>query len=426
MVMDRLAAAYWTPIGELAKWARNPRKNGPAIPQVARSIRKYGFVAPIVVWQSRSQIVAGHTRIAALESLLAQNRAFVPRDAPGPGLLPVRFHEFSDESEAAAYALADNKLSELADWDEEMLGQILGELRSIDETLLAHTGFGDAEIEALIRQASGSGPIQGAGEDPGAQIDRATELQEKWQTAPGQLWAVPSATVPGRVHRLLCGDSRRTEDALRVMDGDRARWCWTDPPYGVEYQGGTADHLRIENDSAKDLPELLRCAFAAADAVLLEGAPIYVAHPAGPLSIEFGRAFLGTGWHLHQTLVWVKDAMVLGHSDYHYQHEPLLYGWKGKNRSWYGGRDKVSTLAVPRPDRSELHPTMKPPALVAMCLQNSSRAGDLGFEPFSGSGTTLVAAEQTGRLCCGIEIDPRYVAVVLERLAGMGLVPRRT
>jgi hypothetical protein len=156
----------------------------------------------------------------------------------------------------------------------------------------------------------------------------------------------PSATVPGRAHRLLCGDSRRAEDALRVMDGDKARWCWTDPPYGVEYEGGTADHLRIQNDGAKDLPELLRCSFAAADAVLTEGAPIYVAHPAGPLSLEFGRAFLGAGWHLHQTLVWVKDAMVLGHSDYHYQHEPLLYGWKGKNRSWYGGRDKVSTLAV--------------------------------------------------------------------------------
>ena len=205
MVMDRLAAAYWTPLGELAKWARNPRKNGPAIPQVARSIRKYGFVAPVVVWQSRSQIVAGHTRVAALESLLAQDRAFVPRDAPGPALVPVRFHEFADESEAAAYALADNKLSELADWDEEMLGQILGELRSIDETLLAHTGFGDAEIEALIRQAGGSGPVQGAGEDPGAQIDRAAELQEKWQTAPGQLWggsvghrAGPRAPAPVR------------------------------------------------------------------------------------------------------------------------------------------------------------------------------------------------------------------------------------
>jgi hypothetical protein len=230
MMTDRLAAAYWTPIKELARWARNPRKNESAIPEVARSIRKYGFVAPVVVWQSRSQIIAGHTRIAALESLLSQDRAFVPRDAPGAGLVPVRFHEFADESEAAAYALADNKLGELADWDEDVLGQILGELRSIDETLLAHTGFGDAEIEALIRQASDSGPVQGTGEDPGAQLDRATELQEKWRTAPGQLWEISSATVPGRAHRLLCGDSRRAEDALRVMDGDKARWCWTALP----------------------------------------------------------------------------------------------------------------------------------------------------------------------------------------------------
>ena len=140
---ERLAAAYWTPIADLTQWSRNPRKNAAAIPRVARSIRKYGFVAPVVVWQSRRRLVAGHTRIAGLEQLLKENPQFVPRDAPGVGLVPVRFHEFVDETEANAYALADNKLSELASWDEELLAQVMIDIRAADESLLAETGFSE-------------------------------------------------------------------------------------------------------------------------------------------------------------------------------------------------------------------------------------------------------------------------------------------
>jgi ParB-like chromosome segregation protein Spo0J len=146
----RLAAAYWTPITELSKWTKNPRKNDKAVPRVARSIRKWGFVAPVVVWESKKRLVAGHTRIAALESILKEAPGFVPRDAPGTALVPVRFHEFTDETEANAYALADNKLNEIATWDDEGLAQILADIRTSDSLLLEETGFSDAELRNLL------------------------------------------------------------------------------------------------------------------------------------------------------------------------------------------------------------------------------------------------------------------------------------
>jgi ParB-like chromosome segregation protein Spo0J len=175
-----LAAAYWTPIAELSKWDRNPRKNTEAIPLVARSIRQFGFVAPVVVWRSRGRIVAGHTRTAALETILAKEPKFVPRDAPGVGLVPVRFHEFTDESEAAAYAIADNRLSEIAEWDEVQLGQIFAEMKQLDDALLAETGFDAGEIDRLIHEAESGG----VGEDPGPAepplnpVSRTGELYE--------------------------------------------------------------------------------------------------------------------------------------------------------------------------------------------------------------------------------------------------------
>lgn len=193
----RLAAAYWTPVGELAKWKHNPRKNDPAVPEVARSIRKYGFVAPVVVWESAGRLVAGHTRIKALESLLAEDPSFVPRDAPGPGLVPVRFHEFRDEAEANAYAIADNRLAEKSEWDDQLLGAVLEEIRALDEGMLEFTGFDAGEVTELIDGTHPPDPAAGP-PDPGAKIDKADELQAKWKTAPGQLWEIPSKTAPER------------------------------------------------------------------------------------------------------------------------------------------------------------------------------------------------------------------------------------
>jgi hypothetical protein len=401
------AAAVWVPIGELRPWKDNPRLNKRAVAHVAASIRRFGFGSPILARRENGEVIAGHTRLlAALELGLER--------------VPVRYLDL-DPADAHLLALADNKTAELADWDDEVLGAILADLAEQKIDLTEGTGFTDSEIERLIEGATEDAAIV---EDDRAQLDQAEELLAKWKVASGQVWEIPSAKCRGRAHRLLCGDSRQRSDVTRLFGGERPVWMWTDPPYGVEYVGKTKDALRIQNDGSDGLGDLLGQAFGVADTVLCEGAPIYICHPAGPLSLTFATKFVEAGWRLHETLVWVKDKIVLGHSDYHYKHEPILYGWKGKNRRWYGGRDRVSVLDVERPTANELHPTMKPLALIEATLRNSSKTGDLGYEPFAGSGSTLLAAEQMGRLCFAVEIEPKYCAVILERLAGAGLEPR--
>lgn len=219
------------------------------------------------------------------------------------------------------------------------------------------------------------------------------------------------------------------------MGGERAALIWTDPPYGVEYVGKTKDALTIQNDGAEGLPGLLVAAFGNATGACTPGTPWYIAHPPGALCLTFGDAIRAVGWRLHQTLIWVKDSMVLGHSDYHFKHEPIYYGFTpGDGRPgrgnhdgsrWRGDHSQVSVFEVPRPKRSEEHPTMKPPALIAHCVGNSSGRGDGVLDLFGGSGSTAVACEQTDRRGYLCEIDPRYVAVTLDRLSGMGLEPRR-
>jgi DNA modification methylase len=205
------------------------------------------------------------------------------------------------------------------------------------------------------------------------------------------------------------------------------------PPYGVNYVGKTRDALTIENDGADGLQDLLTAAFTLAGDALEPGSPFYIAHPAGPLCLVFGAAVLSVGWKIHQTLMWLKDSMVLGHADYHYKHEPIFYGWTpGVGRSgrgnhdgsrWYGDNSQTSVFDIARPKRSEDHPTMKPPELVEACIRNSSPRDGIVLDLFLGSGTTMVAAHNLGRVCYGMEIDEGYAAVILERMSGMGITP---
>jgi site-specific DNA-methyltransferase (adenine-specific) len=197
---------------------------------------------------------------------------------------------------------------------------------------------------------------------------------------------------------------------------------WTDPPYGVGYVGKTRDGLSLANDDPGGVEGLLGRSFAAIDGVLRPGAPLYVTHPAGPHAVTFGERFLGAGWRLHQTLVWVKDRMVLGHADYHYRHEPILYGykpgpgrWGRGHRGWHGGNDQDSVMEVPRPAASREHPTAKPVELIARCLRNSSLPGQVVLDPFAGSGSTLIACQQLGRRARLVEIDPSYCGVIVDR-----------
>jgi DNA modification methylase len=222
-------------------------------------------------------------------------------------------------------------------------------------------------------------------------------------------------------HRLACGDARDPKLLGRLMGKERAQLLLTDPPYGSGYSGKTPRRLRIENDDEEGLPDLLAAAFAAIDPVLAPGAPIYLFHPAGPSSVYFTDALRQIGWKIRQGLVWVKDSMVLGHGDFHYRHEPILYAAKpgtplGRGRAgWYGGNAETSVLEVPRPKANRDHPTAKPVELVSRLMANSSTFHDVVLDPFLGSGSTLVAAERLSRRLYGVEIDPRYLEVAIER-----------
>ncbi len=235
------------------------------------------------------------------------------------------------------------------------------------------------------------------------------------RTSPGDLWEL------GR-HRLLCADATKRE-ALRVlMAGEKADLLVTDPPYGVGYVGKTPRALTIANDAAPGLKDLLSGAFAGVSEILADGAPIYVFSPAGAGQVVFLEAFLDQGWRLHQGLVWVKDAPVLGHSDYSYQHEPILFGYAASSRrrgrghgGWYGGNDQTSVIQVPKPARSADHPTAKPVELVRQLIENSSRRHQVVLDPFAGSGSALVACEFLDRRFYGIEIDPDYCDVAIAR-----------
>jgi DNA modification methylase len=276
-------------------------------------------------------------------------------------------------------------------------------------------------LDDLARQA-GLYVARNPVEDPGAEMDKAEELREKWGTERGQLWAVGA-------HKILCGDCCDEATVDRLLGGDKCHICWTDPPWNVAY--GESSHptwkkRSIQNDNlGAEFPAFASqfCTIIAES--LLPGAPIYMAMSAQEWPVIHG-ALAQAGFHWSSTIIWVKDHAVLSRKDYHTRYEPLWYGWRdGAARLCkVGDRRQNDVWEIDRPKRSDEHPTMKPVELVARSLTNSSQPGDLVFEPFLGSGTTAVAAEQTGRACRAIELEPKYVAVTLERLEGMGLAPR--
>lgn len=375
-------AIEWRPIDAVTPYAGNPRKNDEAVAPVAASIRRFGWRQPIVV-DKDGVVIAGHTRLRAAREI-------------GLTRVPVHVAATLTEDEVRAYRLADNKTSELAEWDDAALAL---EIELLDDAIdLTDFGF---EFE----------------EDEGPRPDAAALDDEEVPEAP----AVP-ITRRGDVvalgdHRLVCGDSRDAATWSRLLGDERADCYWTDPPYGVAYVGKTKDALTIENDALDEtkLAEFLREVFGLMLTHSRGGAPWYVAAPAGPLYHAFDGELRAIGV-FRQGLVWVKDAFVLGRSDYHYRHEPIFYGWTpGAAHSWHGDRTKDSILEVPRPRANREHPTMKPVKLVSMCLENSSKVGDIVVDPFGGSGTTLLACEGLGRRARLVEFDPKYCDVIIAR-----------
>jgi DNA modification methylase len=344
-----------------------------------------------ILAQADSTIYAGNMRYRAAQHL-------------GMLEVPAIVEDVSDQL-ARERALRDN--AQWGEWAGDDLAALLEGLKA-EGTDLDLLGFDERELQQLLDRLGKDAALA----DP----DDVPDLPEEPITKPGDLWLLGE-------HRILCGDATDPHDVSIVTSGELASCVWTDPPYGVNYVGGTKDRLTIQNDSPDNLRQLLTDAFAAIDEVLKPGGAIYVAHPAGALSLTFAETFIAQSWRLHQTLVWVKDSLVPGHSDYQYRHEPILFGYKPGNegrrgrgaRGWYGDNSQTSVFEVPRPKVSADHPTSKPVALVEAMVRNSSRTGEIVLDPFLGSGSTLIACEQLGRRCFGLDLDSRYIDVAVRR-----------
>lgn len=343
-------------------------------------------------------LLAGNATLAAAgQAGLARVRIV---DADGTELIAVRRTGLTPEQKQRL-ALYDNRAGELAEWDTEVLASLADD---VDLTAL----WDADELADLLADGYATLALDG-------DLDDVPDLPADPVTRPGDLWTLGP-------HRLLCGDATDPADLARLMAGEGATCLWTDPPYGVSYVGKTADALTIANDTETGLAGLLQAALTAVSPHLAPGAAFYIAHPAGPLALTFAQVVADLGWSVRQTLVWVKDSLVLGRSDYHYRHEPLLFGYlpgpgrRGRGGAgWHGDNAQDSVFEIPRPRASPDHPTTKPVALVTAMLANSTRRGDVVLDPFGGSGTTLIACAELGRSARLLEIDPRYCDVAVRR-----------
>jgi len=304
------------------------------------------------------------------------------------------------EAKKRAYVLADNKLALNAGWDNEMLALELGEIGDLGFDLDL-TGFTAEEIAALMPEQ-----IEPGLTDP----DDAPTVQENSITVPGDVW------VMGK-HRLLCGDSTSVDDLAKLCQDQAVDMWLTDPPYNVAYEGGTKEKLTIKNDSMEDdqFRQFLRDSYVSADTVMKPGAVFYIWH-ADSEGYNFRGAAKDAGWTVRQCLIWKKSSLVMGRQDYHWKHEPCLYGWKeGAGHLWATDRKQTTILEFDKPTRNGEHPTMKPVALFEYQLLNNTKGGDIVLDSFGGSGTTLIAAEKNGRIARIMELDPKYCDVIVKR-----------
>ena len=387
--------ALAVPIESMELHPRNPRSGD--VEAVADSLDRFGQQKPIVVQASTRYVVAGNHLLRAARSL-------------GWTEIAANVVEM-DDATAIAYMLADNRTADLGSYDDDLLAAILAEQAAADN--LAATGYDPDDVAALLRAA---GRVDERDPDAVPDLPPETEVYVK----PGELWAL------GR-HRLLVDDATDPDAVARLTGNVPVDLVFVDPPYGVAYQGKTAARLTIANDALDSDGTRALVAAALRLAPLRLGGCFYLMAPAGPLHLQFLLALADAGLTLHQTLIWAKDRFVLGHGDYHYRHEPILYGWRDGGRHLFrGDRTQDSVWEIPRPARSELHPTMKPVELVERALRNSSAPGERVLDLFVGSGTTLIAAERAERICLAMELDPLYAQVALERWSSFsGQAPRR-
>lgn len=369
-------------IEKVKPYDKNPRKNKAAVDYVANSIKEFGFQQPIVV-DKDMVVIAGHTRLKAAKKLKLKE-------------VPVVIADNLTEEQVKAYRLADNKTAEKAEWDFDLLTDELLSLQDLDfdmEQFGFDFDFGEDE-EAV--------------EDDNWEADVPEEPISKR----GDIW------VLGR-HRLMCGDSTEAADVALLMDGNKADMLLTDPPYNVDYTGKASEleTRKIKNDKMEDsaFQDFLTSAFENAAENMKAGGVFYIWH-ADSEGLNFRVACKKAGFQVRQCLIWNKNAMVMGRQDYQWKHEPCLYGWKdGASHLWASDRKQTTVLDFEKPQKNNLHPTMKPIKLFDYQIKNNTKGDDIVLDLFGGSGTTIMAAEQNGRRGFVMEYDPKFVDVIVDR-----------
>jgi DNA modification methylase len=382
--------ALW-PTDKLIPYARNARTHSDAqVAQIAASIAEFGWTNPILAG-SDGVIVAGHGRLAAAQKL-------------GLASVPVVVLDHLTATQRRALVIADNRIAENAEWDEAMLRVELADLQ--DEGFdLDLTGF---DADALAELMAGEEPVNDGQTDE----DAVPDVGETPVSRPGDIWRLGP-------HRLLCGDATVAASYDALLHGEAVDMVFTDPPYNVNYANSAKDKLRgkdraILNDNLGDgFYDFLLAALTPILAHCRGG--IYVAMSSSELDV-LQAAFRAAGGKWSTFIIWAKHTFTLGRADYQRQYEPILYGWpEGAQRHWCGDRDQSDVWQIKKPQKNDLHPTMKPVELVERALRNSSRPGDVVLDPFGGSGTTLIAAEKSGRVARLMELDPKYADVIVRR-----------
>lgn len=375
------------PIDKLVPYVNNARThNAEQINKLRSSLREFGFINPVII-DSDYGVIAGHGRLMAAKE-------------EGITEVPCVFVDYLTESQKKAYILADNRMAMDAGWDEELLRIEIESLQA-EAFDIGLTGFDDQEIADLF---AGENDSKAKDDD----FDLSAALEKAAFVEKGDIWQV------GR-HRLMCGDATNAADVTLLMDGKKANLVLTDPPYGVSFK--SSDGLSIQNDSMKgnEFYQFLYSAFKNVADVLEKGGAAYVFH-ADTEGLNFRRAFIDAGFHLAGCCIWVKDSLVLGRSDYQWQHEPVLYGFlqNGKH-AWYSDRKQTTIWNFAKPKRNKNHPTSKPLDLLGYPIGNSTQENAIVVDTFGGSGSTLMACEQMNRTCYMMELDEKYASVILRR-----------
>ena len=377
----------YIPVAEIIPYAANSRTHSDTqVTQIAASIREFGFTNPILV-NGENTIIAGHGRLMAAKKL-------------GLDEVPVISLDHLTKAQQKALVIADNQLALNAGWDIDMLKvEIEGlKLEDFDLDLL---GFDDNFLDGLFDKE----PSEGLTDE-----DAVPEAPETPITVQGDVWVLGN-------HRLMCGDSTSIDALEKLTEGNLVDMWLTDPPYNVAYEGGTKEKLTIQNDSMDDdaFRKFLRDAYVAADAVMKPGAVFYIWH-ADLEGYNFRGAAKDAGWTVRQCLIWRKSSLVMGRQDYHWKHEPCLYGWKdGAAHLWAADRKQTTILEFDKPSRNGEHPTMKPVELFEYQMLNNTKGADIVLDSFGGSGTTVIAAEKHGRHARLMELDPKYCDVIIKR-----------